>query len=278
MTTLTQSHTIEYVLDGLPQLRLTNQKGDIRVYHDAEPGVVNLRLHSHRPVSFEDVQASADGTTVTVNIPQLSESDSGSSLSFRIAGLSLFAGFRGATVDVEAHLPAGAEIVLETGYGDISVSGVSGHAAAKTGAGDVNIPDAGSVRLHSGAGNLSVGLIGGGTLRTGAGDIGIERCSGDTDVNSGSGDVTVLDAIGNLHIHTGAGDVNASLSEGRIEVRSGMGDIIVRVPTGIAVWQELTTGMGDVRSRITPLGEPEQGEPYLSVTARSGAGDVTLAH
>jgi hypothetical protein len=278
MSTMTQTHTLEYVLDVLPHLRLTNQKGDIRVYHDAEPGVVNLRLHSHRPVSFEDVQASSDGATVTVNIPQLSESDSGSSLSFRIAGLSLFAGFRGATVDVEAHVPAGAQISLETGYGDITVSGTSGDAAAKTGAGDVNVPEAARVTLHSGAGNVSVGQVGGGTLRTGAGDISIERCSGDTELNSGSGDVTILDAVGTLRIHTGAGDVNASLSEGRIEVRSGMGDIIVRVPTGIAVWQDLTTGMGDVRSRIAPLGEPEQGEPFLSVTARSGAGDVTLAH
>jgi len=166
---------------------------------------------------------------------------------------------------VEVHLPPDAEIALETGYGGITVSGTSGITAAKTGAGDVNVPDAARVTLHSGAGNVSVGRIGGGTLRTGAGDIGIERSSGDTELNSGSGDVTVLDAVGTLRIHTGAGDVNASLSEGTIEVRSGMGDIIVRVPTGIAVWQELTTGMGDVRSRITPLGEPEPGEPYLSV-------------
>lgn len=278
MSTLTQTHTLEYVLDALPRLRLTNTKGDIRVHHDAEPGVVRVRLNAHRPVSFDDVQASSDGTTVTVNIPQLNESDSGSSLSFRIAGISLFAGFRGATVDVEVHLPPQAEVALETGYGDITVSGTSGDAAAKTGAGDVNIPAAARVTLHSGAGNVSVGRIGGGTLRTGAGDIGIEQSTGDTELNSGSGDVTVLDAAGTLRIHTGAGDVNAALSEGTIEVRSGMGDIIVRVPTGFPVWQDLTTGMGDVRSRIASHGEPEAGEPFLSVTARSGAGDVTLTN
>ena len=278
MTTMTQTHTLEYVLDALPHLRLTNQKGDIRVYHDAAPGVVKLRLHAHRPVSFDDVEASSDGSTVTVNIPQLSEPESGSGLSFKIAGISLFAGFRGATVDVEAHLPPDAELALETGYGDITVSGTSGDAAAKTGAGDVNIPEAARVTLHSGAGNVSVGRIGGGTLRTGAGDIGIERASGDTELNSGSGDVTILDAVGSLRIHTGAGDVNARISEGTIEVRSGMGDINVRVPTGYAVWQDLTTGMGDVRSRIATHGEPEPGEPFLSVTARSGAGDVTLTN
>jgi len=278
MNTATQTHTIEYVLDGLPSLRLTNHKGDVRVFHDADPGVVNVRLHSHRPVSFDNVEASVDGTNVVVRIPQLAESDSGSGFSFRIAGISLFADFRGATIDVEVHLPTGADLSLDTGYGDIVVSGVSGQTAAKTGAGNIDLPEAARVTLHSGAGNISVGRIGGGTLRTGAGDIGIERTGGDTELNAGSGDVTILDAVGAVRIHTGAGDVNARLSEGRIDVRSGMGDILVRVPTGVAVWQELTTGMGEVRSRIAPLGEPEPGEPFLSVTARSGAGDVTLAN
>lgn len=278
MATATQTHTIEYVLDGLPQLRLKNHKGDIRVFHDAGPGMVTVRLHSHRPVSFEDVTSSADGTTVTVDIPQLTDSDSGSGFSFRIAGISLFAGFHGPTVDAEVHLPSGADITLETGYGDITVSGVSGQAAAKTGAGDVDLPEAGRVALSSGAGNVRAGRIAGGTLRTGAGDVSIDSTSGDADVNSGTGDVILLDGAGTIRIHTGAGDVNARLSEGRIEVRSGMGDIIVRVPTGMPVWQELTTGMGEARSRIAPQGEPEPGEPYLSVTARSGAGDVTLAN
>ncbi len=276
MNTATQTHTIEYVLDVLPKLRLHNHKGDIRVFHDAEPGVVKVRLHSHRPVSFDDVQSSADATTVVVNIPQLNEADSGLGFSFRIAGISLFAGFRGPTVDVEVHLPPGADLALDTGYGDISVNGVSGATAAKTGAGDIHLPDAGRVTLHSGAGSVRAGKIAGGTVRTGAGDIGIERCDGEAELTSGSGDVTVLHAVGGLRIHTGAGDVNARLSEGSIDVRSGMGDITVRIPSGIAVWQDLTTGVGEVCSRIAPLGEPEPGQAYLSVTARSGAGDVTL--
>ena len=278
MATATQTHTIEYVLDGLPRLRLKNHKGDIRVFHDAAPGTVTVRLYSHRAVSFEDVSSSADGTTVTVDIPQLTDADAGSGFSFRIAGISLFAGFHGPTVDVEAHLPMGADITLETGYGDITVSGRSGQASAKTGAGDVDLPEAGRVTLSSGAGTVRAGRIAGGSLRTGAGDVGIDSTTRDTDVNSGTGDVTLLDAVGTIRIHTGAGDVNARLSEGRIDVRSGMGDIVVRVPTGSPVWQELSTGMGEARSRIAPQGEPEAGEPYLTVTARSGAGDVTLAN
>jgi hypothetical protein len=278
MTTATQTHTLEYVLDGLPQLRLHNHKGDLRIVHDAEPGVVTVRLHSRRPVSFDEVTARVDGLTVAVNIPQLSEADQKSAFSLKIAGISLFAGFGGPSVDVEVHLPERARIAVDTGYGDISVSGVSGEAAAKTGAGDVDVPEAERVNLHSGAGDVHAGRIEGGALRTGSGDISIERCGGDTEVTSGSGDVTILDAVGNLRVHTGAGDVNAAISEGRIEVRSGMGDITVRVPTGVAVWQDLTTGVGDVRSRIASHGEPEPGQPFLSVTARSGAGDVTLSH
>lgn len=278
MNPIAQTHTIEYVLDALPTLRLTNHKGDLRVIHDADPGVVNLRLCSARPVSFDGVMASSDGTTVTVTIPQLRESDSGVGLSIRLPGLSFFAGLRGATVDVEVHLPSGSRTTLETGYGNIAVSGISGETSAKTGAGDITIAEAGRVVANSGVGSVSVGQINGGTIRTGTGDLRIDKSVGDTQLHSGTGDVLVLDAAGSLKINTGAGDVHARISEGSIEVRSGMGDINMQVPAGISVWQDLTTGIGEVRSLVASLGEPEPGEPFLKVTAHSGAGDITLAN
>lgn len=273
MMTTTQTHTLEYVLDGLPQLRLNNHKGDLHIVHDADPGVVRIRLRSHRPVSFDAVEARVDGTTVVVVIPALTDSEDGPGFSFRLGGFSLFTGLRGATVDVEVHLPPQAGLALDTGAGDITVTGESGSLAAKSGAGDIHTEEAASVTLHSGAGDVSTGRIGGGSLRTGTGDIRIQQCAKDTEINSGSGDVTVLDSATALRITTGAGDVNVFLSGGRIDVRSGMGDVTIQVPGGVAVWQDLTTGVGEVRSRVQSHGEPEPGEPYVSVTARTGAGD-----
>lgn len=278
MMTTTQTHTLEYVLDGLPHLRLNNHKGDVRVTHDADPGVVRIALHAHRPVSFDAVQERVDGTNISVTIPQLAEPEGGTGFTFRIGGLDLFSAFRGTTVDVEVHLPGQAGLALETGAGDISVSGDSGSLSAKSGSGDLRVSRAQSVALHAGAGDVSTGVIGGGSLKTGSGDIRIERTTADTDINSGTGDVSVLDAAGALRITTGAGDVTAMLSSGRIDVRTGMGDVNIQVPTGVAVWQDLTTGVGEVRSRVQSMGEPEPGEPFVSVTARTGAGDVSLSH
>ena len=276
MMTTTQTHTLEYVLDSLPTLRLNNHKGDLHIVHDAEPGVVRLRLHTHRPVDFSLVEATVDGSVVTVRVPPLSDPDGGPGFSVSFGSFSWSAGSSGVRVDIEVHLPAQAALAVDTGAGDITISGVSGSVAAKSGAGDISVEEASSVTLHSGAGDASTGRIGGGSLRTGTGDVRIQHCTQDTEVNSGSGDVTVLDSATALRITTGAGDVNAMISGGRIDVRSGMGDVNIQVPSGVAVWQDLTTGVGEVRTRVQPYGEPEPGEPFVSVTARTGAGDVTL--
>lgn len=276
MMTTTQTHTLEYVLDGVPEVRLSNHKGDLHVVHDAEPGVVRVRLHTHRPVDFGPVEANVNGTVVTVRVPALSDPDGGPGFSVSIGSFSWSAGSSGVRVDIEVHLPPQATLAVDTGAGDISVSGVAGTVAAKSGAGDIQVEEAATVTLHSGAGDASTGRIGGGSLRTGTGDIRVQQCTQDTEINSGAGDVTVLDSTSALRITTGAGDVNTMVSAGRVDIRSGMGDVMIQVPTGVAVWQDLTTGLGEVRSRVQSYGEPEPGEPFVSVTARTGAGDVTL--
>lgn len=276
MMTTTQLHTLEYVLDGLPQLRLTNHKGDVVVFHDADPGVVRISLRSRKPVDFGPVEERVNGTSVTVNIPPLSNPEGGPGFAISFAGLSFSAGSGGVGVDIEVHLPSGADSALDTGAGDITVTGNAGSVTSKTGGGDTSVAQASSVALQSGAGDLNTGPIGGGTLRSGTGDVRVEQCTRDTDINSGSGDITVLDSTSALRITTGAGDVNVMLSGGRTDIRTGMGDVMIQVPGGVAVWQDLTTGVGEVRSRVQSHGEPEPGEPYVSVTARTGAGDVTL--
>jgi hypothetical protein len=274
MMTTTKQHSLEYVLDGVPELRLTNHRGSIVVSHDAGPGEVRVDLHCHQPVDFDVVSSRVDGNRVTVEIPPIL--GSGPGIAFSLGSFSWTAGSAGTSIEVVVHVPSDARLDVETRQGDIDVQGRSAKVAAKTGAGDIQVTEAAEVTLHSGAGDVSTGRIGSGSLRTGSGDIRIQQCAQDTDINSGSGDVTVLDSATSLRITTGAGDVNVMLSGGRVDVRSGMGDVMVQVPSGVAVWQDLTTGVGEVRSRVQSRGEPDPGEPYVSVTARTGAGDVTL--
>ena len=77
---------------------------------------------------------------------------------------------------------------------------------------------------------------------------------------------------------TGSGDIKLDLRNGRATLRTGTGDVVVRVPREVPVWLDLNTGLGDVTRRINPVGPPAQGQEHLSVSVRSGTGDILITH
>lgn len=274
MTTMTRSRTLEYTLDGLPELNLNNHRGDIHVLHDGAPGEVRVTLTSNQPVDFDLVESRVDGTRVSVTIPHL-PAEGASGISFNLGALS-FAFGGGLRVDADVHCPPDAALSLETKYGDIDIQGRFGRTAAKTGAGNIVAEACESAVMSTGAGEIRMLRGRSATLNTGAGDVSVEDASGRLEIRTGTGDVHVGSSRGQLSIVSGAGDVHAVVDEGSAEVRTGMGDVTVQVPSTVPVWQDLTTGMGEVRSHVPSHGEPEPGEPFVKVAARSGAGDVTL--
>ena len=274
MTTRTQSHSLEYTLDALPHLALNNHRGDIDVHHDAAPGEVRITLTSNQPVDFDLVESRVDGARVTVTIPHL-PAEGTSGLSFNLGALSFALG-GGVRVDVDVHCPPDTVLSVATKHGDIDIQGRSGRTAAKTGAGDIVAESCDDASMSTGAGDIRVLRIGSATLNTGAGDVSVEAASGRLEIRTGTGDVHVASSRGHLSIVSGAGDVHAVVAEGSVEARTGMGDVTIQVPGTVPVWQDLTTGMGEVRSNLPSHGEPEPGEPFVKVAARSGAGDVNL--
>jgi hypothetical protein len=274
MTTITRNHTLEFTLDGVPELTLHNHRGDLQVLHDAAPGEVRITLTSSQPVDVDLVESRVDGTRVAVTIPRL-PAEGASGLSFSLGALSFAVG-GGPRVDVDVHCPPEAALALETKYGDIDIRGRSGKATAKTGAGELVAEDCVDAVFATGAGDIRLSRVGSAKLNTGAGDISVEDASGRLDVRTGAGDVHIGSSKGQLAINVGAGDVHAAVDEGSAEVRTGMGDVNVQVPSNVPVWQDLTTGMGEARSHVPSHGEPEPGEPFVKVVAHSGAGDVTL--
>jgi hypothetical protein len=274
MTTTTRTRTLEYTLDGLPELSLTNHRGDIRLSHDGAAGEVRITLTSNQPVDFDAVESGVDGNRVTVNVPRL-PSEGTSGISFNLGAFSFALG-GGLSVDADVHCAPDAQITLETHQGDIVIQGRSGRTAAKTGAGDIVADTCESAVMSTGAGDIRLPRAGSATLNTGAGDISIEDCSGRLEIRTGTGDIHVGSSKGQLSIVSGAGDVHAVVDDGSAEVRTGMGDVTIQVPSDVAVWQDLTTSVGEVRSRVPSHGEPEPGEPYVKVSARTGAGDIVL--
>lgn len=303
--------TWEFATDAVPHLHLQAHHADVFVQHAAAPGQTSVTLTAATAVDLSGVHAGSEGREVTLVIPALKASDgSGFGFSFQLGGFSIGAG-GSVPVRLDVLVAEGADLDLKLGGGDIVVEGRSGELRAHSGGGDVRFDDAGDVavhtgggdiravraaqgnldtgggdisidslgegRVHSGGGDVHVGAIASGTIKTGGGDIHVGRTEGDVTVSTGGGDVRLDSCLGTTEVSTGAGDVSAHVAGGRWQARSGAGDIIVTVPAGVPVWQDLSSPLGDVISRIGGRGEPAEGQPHIEITARTGTGDISLS-
>lgn len=310
-TSTTTRHTWEFGTDELPRLRLQAHHADIFVQHTGAPGQTTVTLTANAPVDLSEVKVDTEGRDISLVIPVLKATDGSSfGFSFQIGGFSLGAG-GSVPIRLDVVVPEGADLELKVGGGDIVIDGRCGELRARTGGGDVRFDDAGDVvvhtgggdiranratqgnldtgggeisidslgegRVHSGGGDVHVGAIASGAIKTGGGDIHVGRTEGDVTVTTGGGDVRLDSCRGTTEVSTGAGDVSAHVAGGRWQARTGAGDIIVTVPSGVPVWQDLSSPLGDVTSRIGGRGEPVEGQDHIEITARTGTGDISLS-
>lgn len=312
-TNTTTRHTWEFGTDEVPRLRLQARAHhtDVFVRHAAAAGQTKVTLTSESSIDLSAVDTSAEGREIAVIIPALKPADgAGYGWSFQLGGFTIGSG-GSVRARIDVLLPEGADLELTVGGGDIVVDGHSGELRARTGGGDVRFDDAGDVvihtgggdirgvragdgnldtgggdisveslgeaRVHTGGGDVHVGAIASGAIKTGGGDIHIGRTEGDLTATTGGGDVRLGSCRGVTEVSTGAGDVSAHVAAGRWQARTGAGDIIVTVPPGVPVWQDLSSPLGDVTSRIGGRGEPAEGQEHIEITARTGTGDISLS-
>lgn len=274
-TTLTRT----FEDDADVSLLLSNVRGDVDVHADAPPGTATVELRADREVDFGPVELSCRNGRLTVEIPALQGPDGSRGFSLSLGPLTFSAG-DGVGVDVVVHVPHGADVEARTKVGDISVSGTTGTTRLTTGSGDLRVQDSGALRASSGSGDIAVRSCLEGSVTTGSGDIRLEECTGpgDLELRSGSGDVEVLSCAARTSVATGSGDIALDLRLGTATLRTGTGDVTVRVPRETPVWLDLHTGLGDVARRVDPVGPPAEGQEHLSVSVRSGTGDIVVSH
>lgn len=265
--------------DATISLLLDNARGDVDVVADASPGTATVELRADREVDFEPVELSCRGGRITVDVPGLLGPEGSRGVSFSLGPIKLSSG-NTATVDVVVHVPHGADVEARTRTGDISVTGTTGSTRVTTGTGDLRVQDSGQLRASSGSGDILVGRCESGTVTTGSGAARVDECTGpgELQLRTGSGDLEVGSAAAETTVATGSGDIDLDLRHGRAAVRSGTGDVRVRIPREVPVWLDLNAGLGDLTQRIDPVGPPEPGQAHLSVSARSGTGDITITH
>ena len=218
-----------------PRVRLTNGAGQVRV-----EGVEGLDSVEYEVTKYamgpDPAAAKREASEVPVD---LSRQDSTFVLETD--------GGRGTGADYALKVPAGGAVEVESGAGDVEVSGLSGVVKVLAEAGDVTVRNAGSDV----------------TVAAPRGDVVIDDVStetGQVELEVGSGDVALRDLIvGTLEASVEAGSVTLSgrfSGSGRIFVETGA--ITANLPPEDTRELTLETSVGQVM-RETP--SQEEGRP-----------------
>lgn len=278
MQTAQSTSTYSFTDDGTISLDLKNHSGDVAIILDAPEGTAEVTLSASRPVDFAPVTAVCRRGRVGIDVPALLDPAGGSGFAFSLGSFSFGAGH--ASIHIEVHLPHGSDVSASTKRGDIVLQGVSGATTVRSGSGDLAVEECTRLRASTGSGDIRVDQLAGGAVSSGSGDIVVERCTGEhpLELRTGSGDISLVDNAKDATIATGSGDVVASHRHGSFTARTGTGDVEVAVPAGIPVWLDLSSGIGQIRRDIDSVGAPEQGQEHLTVSVRTGTGDITVRH
>ena len=217
-----------------PRVRLTNGAGRVRV-----EGVQGLDAVEYEVTKYATAPDPAAAKRRASEVPvDLTREDSTIVLQT--------GGGRDTGADYALRVPAGAAVEVESGAGDIEVSGLSGNVRVLAEAGDVTVRGADSdVTVEAPRGDVAVE------------DVGTE--TGQIELEVGSGDVELRNLIvGTLEASIEAGSVTLSgrfSGSGRIFVETG--GIIANLPPEDTRELTLETRVGEV-VRETPEGGEER--------------------
>lgn len=200
-------------------------------------------------------------------------------------------------VAVAAEVPRGCALLTRLGSADLLAQGVFGKVRLASGSGDIALEEASDDGvLKSGSGDVVIGRLGGpATIGTGSGDIRVERTDREVSVKTGSGDVRIGLTAAPARLKSGSGDLRIGSAESEVELTSGSGDLVVErfprgrlqatnasgrvhvgIPAGVPVWTDVTSVTGRITSRLQGAGQPVDGQPFVSLHARTVSGDVVL--
>jgi hypothetical protein len=181
----------------------------------------------------------------------------------------------------------------------VSSSGISLQCDVPTGNCGLNatldVPSHTAVDLNTGGGNMQVtGIQGNVTLDSAGGDAGISRIGGTANVQTGGGNLTASDLGGVLNFTTSGGDVDGSslfsphVTTGSgggnvtlvftkvpdyVKVSSSGGDITIVVPRGSTSYAiKSTAGGGDYHATV-----PTNDASHHTIRVDSGGGNISIA-
>jgi DUF4097 and DUF4098 domain-containing protein YvlB len=170
---------------------------------------------------------------------------------------------------VAVRCPAGTDVVVGTGSGNVELNGRLGDARVTTGSGTIQVEEVRALDARTGSGDVEVEECGERCrLKTGSGKVRVGR-AGEADLATGSGSVEA-ELVTGAHIKTGSGSVEVGLAQaGGVDVKAHSGSVTVSVPAGLRPATSLRASSGKVRCDCD---EGEEGEIRVKV----GSGSIAV--
>jgi hypothetical protein len=166
----------------------------------------------------------------------------------------------GGSFSVRVQVPLRSDADIATGSGSIVLDGELGGVDVKAGTGDTEIQQAASTNVKVGSGNVRIGESGHANIKCGTGGIEIGTARDGLKAMCGTGDVLVRRAVG-----------------GDFVVKTGSGNIQCALPEGVAAKLDLKSGIGSIDNQLTGSAERPEADTYVSISAKSGSGDIVVS-
>ncbi|HUF83717.1 MAG TPA: DUF4097 family beta strand repeat-containing protein [Acidimicrobiia bacterium] len=170
---------------------------------------------------------------------------------------------------VLVRCPAGTDVVVGTGSGDVELHGRLGDARVTTGSGTIRVEEVRALDARTRSGDVEVEECAESCrLKTGSGRVRVGR-AGEADLATGSGSVEA-DLVTGARVKTGSGSVELGLAEaGGVDVKAHSGSVTISVPPGLRPATSLESSSGKVRCDCD---EGDDGEIRVKV----GSGSIAV--
>jgi hypothetical protein len=178
----------------------------------------------------------------------------------RINGNCPYISFGPCHARIVIRVPAGTEVDVHAGSGNITANGLDGTVSLETGSGDVT----------------AMGLRGEADLHTSSGDVNVRALHGQAVLRTGSGDINA-EGLGTRHLtaDTASGDVELAFASAPeiVDASTASGDVDVSVPEKDAYRIESDPGSGDQRVNVRT-------DPAATriIRAQTASGNVTVGY
>jgi DUF4097 and DUF4098 domain-containing protein YvlB len=260
-----------FAVTGPATLNLDNEAGGVQVVGGAA-GEIVVSLHK---TAWGADQAAAEAALadVAVNIVQ-----SGNALTIQVAEperVVVIGSDRSSIVDFVIQVPTETSVTVDSGFGDLDLTGVTGAVDLSTGAGQVTVSAVeGEVELGSEFGNVTLERATTGTVTaassSGAVSLRQVQAAGAVSLSSNFGAITFAGgSAGSLTAETSSGPVELSDLEvaGLVRAHSDFGRVVLTRVTAPGGYE-----LGSESGSITVDGARG------SLQAETGFGDVTVSN